>query len=325
MLKLSPLEGFVLKQSTKPFQLMASANLITLSEPGGATAVIAPELGGWLLRYARPMGQHGLVEALQCSQAVIDRYPREMYAGNPILFPLVSKNRVGDKDHCYEWNGQLYEMAQHGFGRKSKWSVVESDSQRVVMELTDNEATRAQYPFAFRQRLSYWLAQGRLNWEQVIENRSEVPMPFSTGFHPYFKIPLTDKSERSACFVEIPEAKRYSPQGQFERFTSKPFPAQNWSVAEDVSDTMYLGDLKKQELILIDPVSELEVVYNFEEAPRHRYAAIWSKTTSEPYYCLEPWTALPNAFSRTRDHELILLEPQKTFRAAMWMELRKMA
>jgi galactose mutarotase-like enzyme len=89
---------------------------------------------------------------------------------------------------------------------------------------------------------------------------------------------------------------------------------------------MFLTDLKKQELVLIDPVSELEVVFNFEDAPRHRFVAIWSKSTSEPFYCLEPWTALPNSFSRqSKDHELVLLEPQKTFRAAMWMELRPMA
>ncbi|PYK99612.1 MAG: hypothetical protein DME19_08065 [Verrucomicrobia bacterium] len=95
---------------------------------------------------------------------------------------------------------------------------------------------------------------------------------------------------------------------------------------EEVADTMFLTDLKKQELILIDPVSELEVGFNFEEAPQHRFVAIWSRTTNEPFYCLEPWTALPNSFSRqSKDHELILLEPQKTFRAAMWMELRPMA
>ncbi len=304
---------------------MPAPTFVTLTEPDGTTAVIAPELGGWLLRYARPMGAHGLVEALHFSQAVVDRYPREMYTGNPILFPLVSKNRVGDTDHVYEWNGVKYEMGQHGFGRRSKWTVVEQTETRVVMELVDNESTRAQYPFAFRQRLAYWLSQGRLHWEQVIENRSAEPMPFSTGFHPYFQVPLTPKGERDACFVEIPEAKRLAPQGQFERFTSKPFPGQNWSVAEDVSDTMYLSDLEKPELILIDPVSELEVIFNFEEAPKHRFVALWSKATTQPFYCLEPWTALPNSFTRFKDHELILLEPQGTFRSAMWMELRKMA
>ena len=304
---------------------MAEKNFIPLTDSDGATAVVAPELGGWLLRYTRDIPKHGPVQALHFSQAVVDRYPREMYAGIPVLFPLVSNNRVGDKEHHYEWNSQRYEMPQHGFARRSKWLVKEQTATSVTMELTDHPATRADYPFAFRFCLTYRLNQGRLLWEQVVENRSIEPLPFSTGFHPYFAVPLTAKSERAACFVEIPEAKRLVPVGKFERFTAEPFLGQNWSVDEDVAGTMFLTDLKKQELILIDPISEMEVVFNFEDAPQHRFVAIWSKSTSDPFYCLEPWTALPNSFSRLKDHELIVLEPHKTFRAAMWMELRPMA
>jgi len=303
---------------------MPEKNFVTLNDTDGAMAVIAPELGGWLLRYGRQTAKHGLVEALHFSQAVVDRYPREMYAGSPVLFPLVGSNRAGEQEHHYEWNGQIHPMPQHGFGRRSRWTVIARSATSVTMELADQESTRADYPFAFRHCLTYALAGGKLTWEQVVENRSESPLPFSTGFHPYFAVPLTARSERSACFVEIPEAKRLTPVGRFERFTAEPFPAQNWSVQEDVAGTMFLGDLKKRELILVDPGSELEVVLDFEEAPQHRFVAIWSKSTDQPFFCLEPWTALPNSFGRTRDHELILLEPQKTFRAAMSMELRPM-
>ena len=290
---------------------MPERHLVTLADSEGATAVVAPELGGWLLRYGRKMPKHGMVEVLHFSQAAVDRYPREMYAGIPVLFPLVSNNRAGDQEHHYEWNSRLFEMPQHGFARRARWSIREQSATSLTMELTESEATRADYPFAFRFCLTYRLNQGRLHWEQ--------------GFHPYFAVPLTTKSQRQACFVEIPEAKRLIPVGRFERFTAEPFLAQNWSVDEDVAGTMFLTDLKKQELILIDPISELEVVFNFEDAPRHRFLAVWSKSTSEPFYCLEPWTALPNSFSRqSKDHELVLLEPQKTFRAAMWMELRPM-
>jgi|ERR1051326_5663474 galactose mutarotase-like enzyme len=305
---------------------MPERNLVALIDNDGTSAVVAPELGGWLLRYARKLPKHGEVEALHFSQPVVDRYPREMHAGIPVLFPLVSNNRVGEHEHHYEWSGNLYEMPQHGFARRSKWSVREQTAASVTMELTDSETTRANYPFAFRFCLTYRVNQGRLHWEQVVENRAAEALPFSTGFHPYFAVPLTAKSQRAVCFVEIPEAKRLMPVGKFERFTAGPFPGQNWSVDEDVAGTMFLTDLKKQELILIDPVSELEVVFNFEDAPQHRFVAIWAKTNNEPFYCLEPWTALPNSFARqSKDHELILLEPQKTFRAAMWIELRPMA
>ena len=304
---------------------MPEKTLVTLTDTDGSLAVVAPQLGGWLLRYARPMAAHGLVEALHCTQAVIDRYPREMFAGNPILFPLVSYNHAPGKDHHYEWNGQTYPMPQHGFGRRSNWTVIHQDTTSLTMELVDSEATRAVFPFAFGHRITYRLVNGRLHWEQVVENRSAEVMPFATGFHPYFAVPLTSKSERAACFVEIPEAKRMFLHDRGASFTAKPFLAQNWSVQEDVADTLFLAGLSKLELVMVDPGSELEVIFNFEEAPQHRFVALWSKSPEEPFYCIEPWTALPNAFTRAKERELILLEPRKTFRAAMWMELRKMA
>ena len=80
---------------------MPALNLVQLSDSEGGLAVVAPELGGWLLRYARTMPEHGCVDALHFSQAVVDRYPKEMCAGNPILFPLVSFNHLPGQDHHY--------------------------------------------------------------------------------------------------------------------------------------------------------------------------------------------------------------------------------
>jgi len=304
---------------------MPAANLVQLSDSDGSLAVIAPELGGWLLRYARSMPSHGLVEALHFSQAVVDRYPKEMYAGSPILFPLVSFNHAQGKDHHYQWNEKVYALPQHGFARRTKWTVVDQSDASVTLELRDSDATRGGYPFSFVHRVNYRLIAGRLHWEQIVENLSTEAMPFCTGFHPYFAVPLTPKSERSTCFVEIPDSKRMIMHDRGASFTQKSFPSQNWSVQEDVSDTLFLGGLKKHEFVLVDPGSELEVIFNFEKAPQHRFAALWAKTPNEPYFCVEPWTALPNSFSRTKDRELILLEPQQSFRAAMWMELRGMA
>lgn len=304
---------------------MPDYSLVTLTDSSGAIATLAPELGGWLLRYARPFPGLGVVDALHFSQAVVDRYPREMYAGSPILFPLVSFNHLPGKEHHYDWNGQTHPLPQHGFGRRSRWSVTAQTADSVAMELRDSPTTWPAYPFAFRQSLTYRLSNGRLGWEQVIENLSSEPMPFSSGFHPYFATPIAPKGTRSACFVELPDAQRMIPKEGMSGFSAQPFPAQNWSVQEDVSATLFLGRLKKSEVALIDPSSELEVIFNFEAAPQYRFLALWAKTTQDPFFCVEPWTALPNSFMRKKDKELVVLDPGKTFRAAMWIELRKMA
>src|SRR5688500_2866985 len=124
---------------------MPQTNFITL-ESESARATIAPELGGWLLRYARNLPNHGWVEALHCTEAVIDRYPREMFAGIPVLFPLVSRNHAAGKDHQYEWEGRIFEMPQHGFARRMPWGVFQQTPASVTLELTDTEATRAVFP-----------------------------------------------------------------------------------------------------------------------------------------------------------------------------------
>ena len=64
----------------------------------------------------------------------------------------------------------------------------------------------------------------------------------------------------------------------------------------------------------------LAVSLNISETPAFRYVALWSKSTTEPFYCIEPWTALPNSFAR-KQTELILLEPGQRFSARLWMEI----
>jgi aldose 1-epimerase len=304
---------------------MPVPQLVNLTDADGARAVVAPELGGWLLRYARELPPHGAVEAMHFDQAVVDRYPRELYTGNPLLFPLVSFNHLPDADHHYEWQGRRYQMLQHGFARHCSWAVVDQSADALTMELRDTEATRAHYPFAFCHRLSYRLHAGRLHGEQSVTNLGPDAMPFSTGIHPYFAVPFTPRGRRAECFVTVPDCRRLTMHGRGEHFTAKPFPAQNWSVSEDVSAALFLAGLRQRELALVDPGSELEVVLNWEGAPQHRFVAFWSRSTTEPFYCLEPWTALSNAFTRAKDHELVLLDSGQTFEAVFWLELRPLA
>ena len=109
-----------------------SKNIVELRDVTGALAVLRPDLGGWLLRYARPLPGRGLVEALHYDPAVVARYPKEMWAGNPILFPHVSFNVAREVDGQYELDGTLYQSPQHGFGRRVPWMIVEQSSATVA-------------------------------------------------------------------------------------------------------------------------------------------------------------------------------------------------
>jgi galactose mutarotase-like enzyme len=295
---------------------------IELRDAAGAVATVIPELGGWLLRYARPVEGHGLVEALRDDEAVVARYPKEMWAGNPVLFPMVSYSHLPGAQNHYEWEGRRFPLPQHGFARRSQWTVTARAADSVTMELTDTAESLAVYPFRFRYLLTYRLADGRLHWEQEIANRSDVPMPFGSGFHPYFRLPLGAASRREDCHVRCPRGIRYNPVGLSEAYFTEPFPAQDVPVTRDVAGTIQVGDLAAREFALVDRAAGLEVVLNWEAAPDHRFCALWSRTTSADFYCIEPWTALPNAFSRPDDREIVVLAPGETFRSAMWVDIR---
>jgi galactose mutarotase-like enzyme len=295
---------------------------IVLNSADNTQALIAPDLGGWLLRYARHFEGRGWEEALYCSQEVVDRYPQEMYAGNPILFPLVSWNAVEGKNHWYPWQGWIWEMPQHGFARRLPWQVSRRTPESVTLELKDDDEIRKNYPFPFRHRITYRLQDGRLYWDQLIENRGNGTMPFSTGFHPYLYVPLTEGRRRES-FVRIPECRKVSPVGSWSGFAKEPFPIREWSVNTELKGTLFLTDLEKRELRLIDPFRKLEIVLNFEAAPDYPFIALWTRSPESPFYCLEPWTSLPNAFTR-KGEDLILLQVGETFQAGMWLEIKQM-
>jgi galactose mutarotase-like enzyme len=301
--------------------MMDPDRTIVLNSADNTQALLAPDLGGWLLRYARHFEGRGWEEALYWSQEVVDRYPREMYAGNPVLFPLVSWNSVEEEKHFYQWQGRTREMPQHGFARRLPWQVNCRTPESVTLELKDNEGTRKNYPFSFLHQITYRLRDGRLYWDQLIENCGSGPMPFSAGFHPYLYVPLTDQGRRRESFIRIPDCQKVSPVGSWLGYTREPFSIREWNVNNELEGTLFLTELEKPELCLIDPFRKLEIVLNFEAAPKHRFIALWTRSPESPFYCLEPWTSLPNSFTREAD-DLILLEPGETFQAGMWLEIR---
>jgi galactose mutarotase-like enzyme len=303
--------------------MQAQGQLITLRDSSGAKAVIAPELGAWLLRYTKHLPDLGYVEALHFSQEVVERYPNQMYAGNPLLFPQVSFSHLPGKEHHYQWKGQTFALPQHGFARRSKWKVAGVNESRVVMELSDSAETRKAYPFSFSARVTYELREGRLHYSQVVENRDEGAMPFSTGIHPYFQVPITPASDRNECFLELPSARRVVTDDDWRTWRSEEFASKKLPVREDVSGTLFLTDLATPEISLVDPEAAVKITLNFAQAPSHRYVALWSKSTSDPFYCIEPWTALPNSLNRKKS-ELIELSPGAKFEAGMWFNVSRM-
>ena len=107
-------------------------------------------------------------------------------------------------------------------------------------------------------------------------------------------------------------------------FFDEPMAAQDLSVSLDASGTVLLGELGTPEVALRDEAGGVGVRLNFAAQPAYRFLALWAPDTASPFFCVEPWTALPNSFGRG-DGEVTVLVPGESFEATLWMELEEIS
>ncbi|MFM7361194.1 MAG: galactose mutarotase [Cyanobium sp.] len=105
--------------------------------------------------------------------------------GFPVLFPITG----GLPDNRLPLPQGEYTLGQHGFARQMPWQLEALDDGRgVLLQLSDSPETLQAYPFAFLLNMEVRLEAGALAIRTTVTNRSEAPMPFSFGMHPYFNV-----------------------------------------------------------------------------------------------------------------------------------------
>jgi galactose mutarotase-like enzyme len=205
----------------------------------------------------------------------------------PNLFPIVGKLADDTLIH----GGRAYRMTQHGFARDRDfaWEATGPTSCRLV--LTDDEATRALYPFAFRLTIGYALARDRLDISYVVENPGTGTLPASIGAHPAFRWPLAPNIPKTAHRLEF-EADEPAP---VRRLTdgllvpaAHPTPIAGRALALD--ESLFAADA----LILDNPASQ-SVTFRAEAGPAielswrgFRELGLWMKPGAD-FLCIEPW------------------------------------
>jgi galactose mutarotase-like enzyme len=110
----------------------------------------------------------------------------------PLLFPVIGR-LVHDQLRI---DGRTYPMTQHGFARDMDFAWIERTKSTCHLSLTDSEATRAHYPYAFALDARYTLRDGQLHADFTISNPADTILPASFGLHPAFNWPLFDAIPR---------------------------------------------------------------------------------------------------------------------------------
>ncbi len=234
----------------------------------------------------------------------------------PVLFPVVGELNGGK----YLLGDNEYALARHGFARKSVFEVVESGADLVRFRLTDSEATRAVYPFAFVLELEYRLEGATLHVAATVSNPGEEPLPFSLGFHPAFAWPLPGggaKADHVVSFAEPePEPiRRLSQSAGLLLAQTFPTPVTGHHLIPDAglfeADAIVWDQLASRSVTFGAP-GAAQIALAFPDTPM---LGIWQKPGA-PFLCIEPWQGIadPEGFNGDFREKpgVVLLEPSET-------------
>jgi len=248
-----------------------------------ARVVLAPERGGMVTRF-----EVAKASVLYLDDATLVDQTKNVRGGNPILFP--SPGPLTDKK--FTWHGKSGALEQHGFARNRPWRVVSSRGGEAVLELTSDDVTRSRFPWDFRVTFRHVLDGARLRIEQRFENKSADPMPFATGFHPYFHVADADKARTK---IPTRATRGWDNVAKKEVTIAAPIDLTQKEV------DLHLYDHNANEACIERADGHRVVVRGSREYERW---VVWTQAGKD-FVCLEPWTAPADALNR--DADLIVL------------------
>ncbi|WP_447727551.1 aldose 1-epimerase family protein [Sphingomonas koreensis] len=205
----------------------------------------------------------------------------------PLLFPVVGALN----DEVYRLDGRDYALPPHGFARRREFALVDRAADRAWFRLSDDDATRAVYPFAFALDAEFAIAGATLTMAITLVNRGDRAMPASFGFHPAFAWPLPYGGARQDHRIVF---EREEP-GPLVRLEGKLIgPNERETPVE--GDTLWLRDelFVDDALVWTAPESR-SLRYGAADGPQLEIGfpdmptlAVWTKPGAR-FICIEPW------------------------------------
>ena len=241
------------------------------------------------------------------------RNPEFWYNCNPILFPYTGRL----KDDHYFHNGQEYSLGQHGFARRALFEFTDVKDDEVTLTLTDNEETRAVYPFHFSLSVNYRLEGYRIVISYTVENTDEAALPFELGFHPAFNCPMTPDKVYEDYRIEFEKEEDLHHENKPHLTTGSSF---------DLKDTLQSGSffyrnnqIRSSWVQLTDGDHTLRV-----GTAGFSVLGFWRKTTETPFMCIEPWSPysnLPKGPFFRDDYQYNLLPSGQQYHCSYYFEI----
>lgn len=231
---------------------------------------------------------HSLTDAAG-RELMTDADPRFWSGRAPLLFPIVGR-LAGD---TLRVDGRAYTMKQHGFARRRDFAVTDAVDDRAVFTLSDDEETRASYPFAFRLDVAFALAGATLSIDVAVHNPDAArDLPASFGFHPAFAWPLPydEAREDHRIVFAADEPGALHPLAADGTLLAGARPTPLDGRALHLTDALF-----EEDALIWSPVASSSVRYGAASGPQLEVAfpdtpslGIWTKPGAQ-FVCIEPW------------------------------------
>ena len=213
----------------------------------------------------------------------------------PLLFPVCGRFFEGKYTH----KGEVYEIACHGFIRKSPLTLVCVNDTSICFSVTSTEETKKIYPFDFELKIWHILEGESIITRFEIANTGETVLPATVGGHPGFNLPLGGEGEFADYYLEFknpctPNQIEISPRGLFTgKLAAYPLVDGNklpLSHRLFEIDGIFLSRMDSTVTLKSDK-SARAVTLEYPDMP---YLGIWHPSACEaPFVCIEPWCGLP--------------------------------
>ena len=308
-------------------------DIVQLTDTATDTRVsIAPGIGN--IAYRMTVKGHDVLRWPHADMAAFKANPNQ--TGIPFMAPWI--NRLDEQ--AFYANGKRYAFDMglgnirgaipiHGFvTTTSEWHVVSVDAGRMGaavtsrLEFSRQPSWMKQWPFAHTIEMTYRLTNGTLEVETAITNLSAEPMPVSVGFHPYFQLTDSPRSEWTISIgarTHLKLTPNKLPTGETEPL-SAPYaggvPLRDYDIDDGFADLVRDAQ-GRATMSVMGKAQRLDVLFG----PNYRAAVVWS-LKPHSFICFEPMAAITNALNLAEKgiyKELQSIAPGGTWRESFWI------
>ena len=233
---------------------------------------------------------------------------------SPVLFPIIGAATGGE----IKVDGQAYTIANHGFARRSEFTLQEASDTQAVFRLSHNENTLASYPYKFNLFLTYILSGSTLEISYRVENADEQEIHFQLGTHPAFKCPIDGKGEFSDYYLEF--AQQENLERLFLNKTGQLINGRTDPLLQDETILPLNHGMFEHDALVFKNVSSPSVTLKSKQSDKSVTVAytnfpdlgIWQPKNA-PFLCIEPWHGVADSEGFTgslqEKHGIISLPP----------------